>query len=282
MSKGYYERKEQLAKLFSPKGYQQMIASWLEERQAILAGDGNVEKVRDHAFGEVDEIREELEKGDVVAQKMETLDYGWLIAGTMWANKIEVNDPDVAMYINGVGKRSDIYDRLAEAAGNLSEKNLEKDGHRALGLWFSALAGQEATDIQADIARVRLKNEKNYNRILFSGINPQTNQPWQGEMMSLAFDVPRKHVRTIRDHYVKDRGLVNRKDGLKTWDWLPYQPLIMAFTRAKSPEEAVQIATVTHAKLNELLKNNTHLEQAMLNRGAIDLSVRSGILYQAV
>ena len=227
--------------------YQAMVTYWLINRPPMLYSNRDVSFIAELTAAEVDEALAEVEKQgtddyDNQMAAMEVGDAGWLAIGLAGIHQLEIDYPKVRSRVNGYGGRSDIFDLLKESAGNIQEKTLQKDLEHFLSIWMSAFAGlPEYTKPDDIVAMIYRKNDGNYVADAFVGrleevsrgvlkvINPFTGQVMSDEELNLAYQIPRRALRMIRDFQISVLGRSDREKGLKYEDYAPYLPDVLTF-----------------------------------------------------
>lgn len=227
--------------------YQAMVGHWLINRPPMLYSNRDVAFIAGLTVSEVEEVLVEVEKqgGDEYDNQMAAMeigDVGWLAVGLAGIHQLEIDYLKVRSRVNGYGGRSNIFDLLKETAGNIAEKTLQQDLEHFLSIWMSAFAGlSEYTRPDEIVAMIYQKNDGNYVAEAFPGrvkkfekndleiTNPFTNQVMSKEELDLAYQIPRRALRMIRDFQIYVLGRPDRVKGLKYDDYAPYLPDILTF-----------------------------------------------------
>jgi len=227
--------------------YEALVMHWLLNRAPMIHSNRQVPFITGLATIEVDEAVAEIDKQgtseyDNQKASTEVGDIGWFAIGLAGIHQIEIDYPQVRSRVNGYGGRSDIFDLLRETVGNVEEKTLKKDLEHFLSIWMSAFAGlPEYSSPDEIIELIFEKNSENYVADAFVGrveqldrkqvkvVNPFTDRVMSPEELELAYHIPRKALRMIRDLHIKSLGQTDRENGLKYQDYAPYLPDVLTF-----------------------------------------------------
>lgn len=233
---------------FDARLFQKVVLTWLLSRPPLLPTNKDLDFVKKRILEEIGEIQDDIaaldtEKFNNHHATTEWGDIGWFIYGFITLNKFPLDDLSIRARLNGYGGRSDVYEVMEEITGNMSEKSLINDLHHLIPIWISVLASfPEYIRPDLIIKAVFQKNKTNYPADAFSGnimpdrkgslqiINPFTGKVMSKEELSLAYEIPKKALRMIRDFQIIVLGRNQREEhGLKTEDFMPYLEDVLYF-----------------------------------------------------
>src|SRR5476649_667486 len=159
------------------------VHNWGIARPSIIIHDQNLDFLSHNIVHEVTEVEDERQKHgtpiyNILAEQTEMGDAFFFPNALAIARGIEFDPHRVLPYLNGFGNRSDIFDKMRDVAGNLTETNVADDLHYYLQYAFAALASvPEHFDLnQVMNEAVVMKNAANYPAQFFNGIHPVTGE----------------------------------------------------------------------------------------------------------
>lgn len=219
-----------------PVGDYAQVVGWRKYVNIISSADNSPERMSALLIGEIFETKEEREKLDSTPKQEEipTIRKNYLSETTdiavffhALASKVlkgPADHHDALRLTNGMGRRSDVYDRMVEIAGNLPTR--QSDGERLRSFnWFEAYwislfsHGPFAMDGRYSMQKVIDKNRRNYPVRVFH--DPHQRDP---ELLPVMYDERAFLMKLIRRN-IKERG---RERPLRPTDYEPHLDLILS------------------------------------------------------
>jgi hypothetical protein len=190
--------------------------------------------------GEIWEAKvEQKKKGaefDGRALVTEWADIAFFVGAYLNARNMALDTSEVRRNLNGHGQRSDIYDRLTNISGNITEQSQRRDILEFLRVWMVGLAGLPVKYPAEQIHQLVVdKNTKNYPAKFLSGIHPVTGVALNPDEMEQQYVHSRRSLKHIRNTLRDGMGLKDRDYGLHESDYQNYARLIEDF---EHPETA--------------------------------------------
>lgn len=242
----YENRKQHLISTLDFNGQRASIGRWLDARPAMKPNSGNINRIARYTSDEVLEAQAEaIQRGTMFyspeAEAIEAADIWFFLGSYISSVQIEIDTYEARRNVNGYGRRSDIFDNLAEVSGNFSRENFNKDILHFLRLWLAYLASMpEGYEPDSTINKVMYKNGANYFEAAFTNRDPETGRLLNPDETDTAFDHAKRSIRLIRN-FIKYTLKLDRSRGLLQSDYQKYLPLINNFKDATGSYAALKI-----------------------------------------
>lgn len=238
---GQWKQKERLFNDFRPDQITTPIVEWIAARLSMQHENKNIVFMAVRLYDEIFELLAEHERSavdfDLAALEKEALDILFFVislCSNLPGNYIEELDlVSISHSMNGEGGRSDIYEKMAEIAGNLPYSlNLKRDLKVFLGYWFSYIRHSPVRRSPDVILKQVLhkngtKFEGNYPQLYFSGRDPKTGEVLNEDELHLQQQHARFALRMIRE------ACGYPPEGLRVKDHWPYRHLISDFRNSR-------------------------------------------------
>ncbi len=215
------------------------IANWIHSRPSMAQEDTYLPLITRRIADEGWEVLAELEcvtqLFNQTAWQKEVLDVFFLIISLasnyrrMGGFVEELDLVSLSTRLNGVGHRSDFFDRMQEVALNLRDgASLRHDVKYLVAMWFSyvrhaPLTASPEKILNAVLAKNGTEESGNYPSIYFSGLDPVTQEPLSPDEKRLQCTHSRVMLRMIRVHFHLP------SNGLSREHHLPFAWLILDF-----------------------------------------------------
>ncbi len=219
---------------------QRQVGSWIEPRKAMIQLDKNIPVLAEKNLP--DEIREtlaELEAWGTSAYSLfalltETMDISFFPLASSVSNNVMLDSYQILPYVNGVGSKDTIFDKMTETAGNITKKNLDRDLHEFFRYYVAFVAGlPEMFSLEQMMSAVLDKNAKNYPDQFFNGVHPELKRKLNPDELIAQYKHARLCLKMIR---LVHRQLLQNRDrdyGLQKEDWQPYSQHLLDFEHSE-------------------------------------------------
>lgn len=236
-----------------------MVYAWVQARPTMALSDRDAEHVFGRARDEIFETKAEHElEGTALFSlpdlKMESIDTAFFKLSGIAALGILPDDYSIRAGANGQGRHVGVYERMAEATGDITHKrqDIEATVTHLLTLWLSTLLHMPG-EIHA-IQRMREVLHKNgtwdtgnYPAMYFQGKDGLGKELPEDEQEA-SYEHAVKCLQLIRKFYKKVLGQY-RVNGLERDDHLPWSAYIRDYHH---PESLEKLELLLHTKFNKL------------------------------
>jgi hypothetical protein len=245
------------------------IAQWVYERLSMAKENNNHVFMAMRLFDEINEIEEELEKPNfsVEAYGKEVVDalfFAISLAANIQPGYLEsIHLPSLAHRLNGIGKRSDVLDRMRSVALDIPDsKDVRREIEMFLMYWFSYVRHNQLQKSPDKILEDVLEkngtyDSGNYPAMYFSGTDWKTGELLNDEEARQQFFHSKSMMRILRVHFQ------HPSDGLKPFHHLKYAHLIFDFRSSEKNQELLRQQLGVQTASNWTLDH--YLRQARLD-----------------
>ncbi len=218
--------------------------NWHTSLQVFDIPNRKLAVVKHVLLAEVAEALEEREREGTPAfskreSQKETLDVVVPAHAFAMRRGVELDLHEIRRRMNGYGQSSQIYDRIAETAGNLPEakSQLGKELEWLLTQTYSAMWHLPEIESPAEVLKPKmLDNKENYPERYFGKYDHKTGKLLEEDAQEAKYNHVVKCLRLIRN-------TMNRPNRLLMWtDHAPHAELILDFQHADSNYQTLENA----------------------------------------